>query len=80
MASYGRDTDTDEVQRSKGIDQEGDQNEKSSWYNAFMFAIATERSVAKASIDPGRTSLLDSEDLKIMSTAKNEYTMDDSPD
>jgi hypothetical protein len=34
----------------------------------FMFVIASKRSVAKASIDPGRTSLLDSEDLKVMST------------
>jgi hypothetical protein len=35
----------------------------------FVFAIATKRSVAKnASIDPGRASLLDSEDLKVMST------------
>jgi hypothetical protein len=72
--------DTDEVQRSKGIDPEGEKHKKSSGYNAFLFAIATERSVAKASIDPGRTSLLNSEDLRIMSTAKDEYTMDDSPD
>jgi hypothetical protein len=78
MASYGRDTDTDEVQRSRGTDHEGEQNEKSSGYNAFfLFAIATERSVAKASIDPGRTSLPNSEDLRIMSTTKNKYTMDD---
>jgi hypothetical protein len=49
-------------------------------YNAFLFAIAIERSVAKALIDPGRTFLLNSEDLRIMSTAKNEYMMDDSPD
>jgi hypothetical protein len=46
----------------------------------FTLVIASKRSVAKASIDPGRTSLLEFEDLKIMSTAKNEYTMDDSPD
>jgi hypothetical protein len=34
----------------------------------ITFAIATERSLAKALVDPGCTSLLDSEDLKVMST------------
>jgi hypothetical protein len=33
-----------------------------------MFVITTERSLAIASVDPGCTSLLDSEDLKVMST------------
>jgi hypothetical protein len=40
--------------------------------------IATREMQQKASIDPGFTSLPDSEDLKVMSMAKNEYTMDDS--
>jgi hypothetical protein len=35
-----------------------------------MFAIAIERSVAKASIDPGHTSLFDFEDLRVMSTGQ----------
>jgi GTP-binding protein EngB required for normal cell division len=69
--------------RSNGLKElilRGRKNGKSSGYNAFLFAIATERSVAKASIDPGRTFLLNPEDLRIMSTSKNKYTMDDSPD
>jgi hypothetical protein len=33
-----------------------------------MFVITIERSLAEASVDPGRTSLLDSEDLKVRST------------
>jgi hypothetical protein len=44
----------------------------------FKFAIATRETQQKASIDAGCTSLPDSEDWKVMSTAKNEYTMDDS--
>jgi hypothetical protein len=34
----------------------------------FMFAITTKRSLAKASVDPGCTPLLDTEVLKVMST------------
>jgi hypothetical protein len=66
--------------RSKGLKElimRGSKTRKAQGTMLFLFTIATERSVAKASIDPGRTSLLNSEDLRIMSTAKNEYTMDD---
>jgi hypothetical protein len=41
------------------------------------FAIATKRSLAKASIDPGCTSLLASEDSKVMDTDRSENAMDD---
>jgi hypothetical protein len=68
MASRGRDTDDDEVQRPKELTVMGERREKLS-VQRFTFAIETKRSVAqKASIDPGCTSLLDSEDLKVMST------------
>jgi hypothetical protein len=43
----------------------------------FTFAIATKRSLTKASVDPGCTSLLDSEDLKVMDTDRDENAMDD---
>jgi hypothetical protein len=43
----------------------------------FTFAIATKRSLAKASIDPGCTSLLDYEDLKAMNTDRDKNAMDD---
>jgi hypothetical protein len=65
--------------RSNGLKElimRGSKTRKAQGTTLFLFAIATERSVAKASIDPGCTSLLNSEDLRIMSTAKNEYTMD----
>jgi hypothetical protein len=52
----------------QGIDHDGKKNEKNSVHNAFAFAMATQRSLAKASVDPGCTSLIDSEDLKVMST------------
>jgi hypothetical protein len=39
--------------------------------------MASKRSLAKASVDPGCTSLLDSEDLKVMSTDRDENAMDD---
>jgi hypothetical protein len=41
------------------------------------FAIATKRSLAKASIDPGCTSLLASKDSKVMDTDRSENAMDD---
>jgi hypothetical protein len=66
--------------RSNGLKElimRGSKTRKAQGTTLFLFAIATERSAAKASIDPGRTSLLNSEDLRIMSTAKSEYTMDD---
>jgi hypothetical protein len=66
-ASHGRDTDADEVQRSKELIVMGRRTRKLSVQH-FMFAITTKRSLAKASVDPGCTSLLDYEDLKVMST------------
>jgi hypothetical protein len=65
--SYGRDTDADEVQRSKELIVMGRRTRKLSVQHSTL-AIATKRSLAKASIDLGFTSLLDSEDLKVMST------------
>jgi hypothetical protein len=67
MASYDRDTDNDEDQRSKELTVMGKEREKLSAQH-FMFAITTKRSLATASVDPGCTSLLDSEVLKVMST------------
>jgi hypothetical protein len=64
--SYSRDTDADEVQRSKELIVMGIRTRKLSVQRS-TFAIATKRSLAKSSIDPGFTSLLDSEDLKVMS-------------
>jgi hypothetical protein len=61
MASYDRDTDADEVQRFQEL---------------IAIAIATKRNLAKASIDPGRTSLLDFEDLKVRSTDRDDNAMD----
>jgi hypothetical protein len=65
--SYGRDTDDDEVQQSKELIVMGRRTRKLS-VQRFMFTITTKRSLAKASVDPGCTPLLDSEDLKVMST------------
>jgi hypothetical protein len=48
------------------MDRDGEENEKLSVQHSTL-AIATKRSLAKASIDPGGTSLLDSEDMKVMS-------------
>jgi hypothetical protein len=67
MASYGRDTDADEIQWSKEWTVMGRRTRKLS-VQRFTFAIATKRSLAKSSINPGGTSLLASEDLKVMST------------
>jgi hypothetical protein len=66
-ASYGRDTDDDKVQRSKELIMMGRITRKLS-VQRFMFAITTKRSLAKASVDPGCTPLLDTEVLKVMST------------
>jgi hypothetical protein len=63
VASYGRDTDADEVQRSKELIV----HEKLS-IPLSTLAVATKRNLEKASIDPGCTFLLDSEDLKVRST------------
>jgi hypothetical protein len=67
MASYGRDTDDGEVQRSKELVVMGRRMRRLSVLR-FTFAMVTNRSLAKASIDPRCTSLLDSEDLQVMST------------
>jgi hypothetical protein len=64
-ASYGRNTDDGKVQRPKELTVMGRRREKLSALR-FTLAIATKRSLAKASIDPGCTSLLDSEDLQAM--------------
>jgi hypothetical protein len=76
MASYGRDTDDDEVQWSKELTMMGRRTRKLS-VQRFTFAMATKRSLAKASIDPGCTSLLASEDSKVMDTDRDEIAMDD---
>jgi hypothetical protein len=75
-ASYGCDTDDDEVQRSKELIMMGRRTRKLS-VQRFMFAIATKRSLAKASVDRGCTSLLTSEDSKVMDTDRDENAMDD---
>jgi hypothetical protein len=46
MASYGRNTDNDEVQRSKELIVMGEEREKLR-VQRFTFVIATKRSVAK---------------------------------
>jgi hypothetical protein len=66
-ASYGCDTDDDEVQRPKELTMMGERREKLS-VRCFTFAIETKRSVAKSFDRSWSTSLLDSEDLKVMST------------
>jgi hypothetical protein len=67
MASYGRDTDDVEVQWPKELTVMGRRTRKLS-VQRFTFVMTTKRSLAKALIDPGCTPLLDSEDLKVMST------------
>jgi hypothetical protein len=67
MVSYGRDTDDDEVQRSKEFTVMGRKTRKLS-VQRFTFMMATKRSLEKASINPGGTSLLASEYSKVMST------------
>jgi hypothetical protein len=75
MASYDRDTDAVEVQWFKELIAMGEEREKLS-VPLSTLAIATKRNLAKASIDPGRTSLLDSEDLKVRSTDRDDNAMD----
>jgi hypothetical protein len=65
--SYDRYTDDDEGQWPKELTVMGRRTRKLS-VQRFTFAMATKRSLAKASIDPGCTPLLDSEDSKVMST------------
>jgi hypothetical protein len=67
VASYGRDTDTDEVQRSKELAVLGRRMRRLSVLR-FTLMMVTKRSLAKASIDTGCTSLLNSKNLKVMST------------
>jgi hypothetical protein len=69
MAAYDRGTDAVKAQRSKELTVMGSKTRKLS-VQRFMFAIATKRILEKASIDPGRTSLLDYEDLKVRSTSQ----------
>jgi hypothetical protein len=61
MESYGCDTDDDEVQRSKELAVMGRRMRRLNVLH-FTFAMVTKRSLAKASIDPGCTSLLDFKD------------------
>jgi hypothetical protein len=75
-ASYDRVTYDDEVQRSKELTVMGRRTRKLS-VQRFTFAMATKRSLTKASIDPGCTSLLASEDSKVMDTDQDINAMDD---
>jgi hypothetical protein len=77
MASHGRNTDDDEVQRSKELVVMGEDQEKLS-VQRFMFAKATKRSVTKKlwSI----LGILPCSILRIWrlwAQTKHEYTMDD---
>jgi hypothetical protein len=63
--SCSRDTNADEVQRSKELIVMGRRTRKLSVQHSTL-AIATKRSLAKASIDPGFTTFLDPEDLEVM--------------
>jgi hypothetical protein len=67
VASYGRDTDADEVQRSNELIMMG-RNTRKAQCTTLYVRDSNKRSVEKALIDPGCTSLLDSEDLQVMST------------
>jgi hypothetical protein len=67
MASYGPDTDEDEVQRSEELTVMGRRTRKLSVQHS-TFTFTTRRSLEKASTDPGFTSLLDLEDLGVMGT------------
>jgi hypothetical protein len=68
MTSYGRNTDDDEVQRSKELIVMGRRTRKAQCTSLYARDSNEEKRSQKASIDPGCTSLLDSEDLKVMST------------
>jgi hypothetical protein len=76
MASYGRDTDVDEVPRPKELTVMERKTRKLS-VQRFTFMMVTKRSLAKALIDPGCASFLASEDSKVMSTDQDEHAMDD---
>jgi hypothetical protein len=65
---YGRNTDDDEVQWSKELIMMGRRTGKIN-VQRLTFAIATKRSLAKASIDPGG--------LKVMGTDRGENAMND---
>jgi hypothetical protein len=67
MTSYGRNTDDDEVQRSKELIMMGRRTRKAQCTSLYARDSNEEKRSQKASIDPGCTSLLDSEDLKVMS-------------
>jgi hypothetical protein len=67
-ASYGRDTDDDEVQRPKELTVMGGKTRKAQCTSLYAHDSNKGKRRQKASIDPGCTSLLDSEDLKVMST------------
>jgi hypothetical protein len=66
-ASYGRDTDDDEVQQPKELTVMG-RKTRNSVYTPYVRDSNKEKRRQKASIDPGCTSLLDFEDWKVMST------------
>jgi hypothetical protein len=70
VASQCRTVVTLSKMRSNGLkNRSGWGEEREKLYGQHSpFVIATRRSLAKASIDPGFTSLLGSEDLKVMST------------
>jgi hypothetical protein len=50
------------------INHDGEKNKKNLRYWRPQLMTTTKRSLAKASIDPEFTSLLNSEDLEVMST------------
>jgi hypothetical protein len=68
MVSHGRYTDDGEVPRSKELAVMGRKMRKLSAQRFCVRDSSKEKHSQKASIDPGFTSLLDSEDLKVMST------------
>jgi hypothetical protein len=55
----------------------GSEMRKAQCTTLYVCDSIKEKRIKNALIDPGRTFLLNPEDLRIMSTAKNEYTMDD---
>jgi hypothetical protein len=76
MASYGRNTDDGEVQRSKELIGMGRRTRKAQCTLLYVRDSNEEKRSQKALIDPGCTSLLDSEDLKVMSTNRDDNAMD----
>jgi hypothetical protein len=66
-ASGGQNTDDDEVQRSKELIVTG-RKTRSSVYTLYIRDSNKEKRRQKVSIDPGCTSLLDFEDLKVIRT------------